>query len=158
MNDRGTEHRRHRPGFTLIEMIAVLVIIGLIVGIGLPAVLGYIDDAKQTKALAQTRLFYSAMQRFYIDNDRYPMPDEGLNALITRPADAKVWPPGGYVDMTRIPIDPWKHAYVYLVETTEDGEACRVISYGRDGAPGGKKLNADIINGELMDESIGETL
>jgi general secretion pathway protein G len=89
-----------------------------------------------------------------MDNNRYPTQEEGLAALITRPADAATWPPGGYVDMRAIPRDPWNRPYMYSVETDAEGnETPIVMTYGKDGAPGGQKYNADIINGDVMDES-----
>jgi len=150
-------HRRNRRarGFTLIEMIAVVLIIGLIVGIGVPSVMGYIDDAKVKTARGQTKLFSNALEMFYMHNDRFPTEQEGLDALINKPADARHWPRGGYVKMSRIPADPWGEEYVYMVRTSDEGDQAQVISYGKDRKPGGSGLNADIVNGEVSAEGEG---
>jgi general secretion pathway protein G len=151
MRQRKPAERRTARAFTLIEMMAVLVIIGLIVGLGVPKVLQAIDNAKVTTAQAQTKILYQAVQRFYQDQNRYPADSEGLSALIIRPTDATTWPPGGYVDMRRIPLDPWKHNYAFrVIKDNEGNEQAEVISYGRDGQEGGTGLDADIINGETI--------
>jgi general secretion pathway protein G len=103
---------RFRSGFTLIEMLVVLGIIGLIVGLVGPRVLNYLNDAKVKTAHIQIENLASTLDLFYLDMGRYPTTEEGLNALVQRPNDAAVWN-GPYLKAASPPKDPWGHAYTY---------------------------------------------
>lgn len=149
--------RRRKRGFTLIEMMAVLVIIGIIAGIGTLAIMQRVRQGRQTAAKAQTKLLFSAVTNFELDTGRLPTDEEGLAALLTRPADAEGWS-GPYLEnWTRIPKDPWKNEYRYMVQTDESGNSRPVIlSLGQGGQPGGRSFSADIINGNIEEDSEDE--
>ena len=150
----GKMARRAVQAFTLIEMMAVLVIIGLIAALATPGVIGYIQDARVTTAKAQTKLLSDAIDRFNMDQGQYPSESEGLTALVQRPSYAVTWPPGGYLKMTQIPLDPWGMQYEYRLEATADGDTvAKVISYGADKKQGGTGRNADLVNGETINDT-----
>ncbi len=137
---------RHVRGFTLIEIMVVVVILGILAALIAPNVINRIDDAQVTKVRADIRAIESALKLYRLDNFRYPSTDEGLEALVTRPqnSDAK-WPEGGYLD--RIPVDAWDRPYVYLYPGNQG--TFDLYSLGRDGQLGGEGLDAEIGNWDL---------
>ena len=133
-------------GFTLIEIMVVVVILGLLAALIAPNVIGRIDDARATKAKQDIRAIESSLQLFRLDNFRYPSTEEGLRSLSERPNDPNLkWPEGGYLD--RVPIDPWNREYIYLQPGTR-GEF-DIYTLGRDGQEGGDGPDADIGNWDL---------
>lgn len=141
---------RTRPsqasGFTLIEIMVVVVILGLLAALIAPNVIGRIDDARATKAKQDIRAIESSLQLFRLDNFRYPSTEEGLRSLSERPNDPNVkWPEGGYLD--RVPVDPWNREYIYLQPGTRG--AFDIYTLGRDGQEGGEGPDADIGNWDL---------
>ena len=133
-----------QAGFTLIEIMVVVIIIGILAAIVAPNVIGRVDDAQITKAQAEIRNIESALKFYRLDNFQYPTSEQGLEALVTRPNDPSVrnWKTGGYLD--RLPKDPWGNDYQYL-NPGNNGEI-DIYSLGRDGRPGGEGLDADIGN------------
>src|SRR6187455_711861 len=103
---------RGSAGFTLIEMLVVLVIIGLIMGLVGPRVLTYLTDARVKAAKLQIEAFSSALDLYYLDTGRYPSSSEGLGALVQRPGNTDVWN-GPYLKGGQVPPDPWKNDYIY---------------------------------------------
>jgi general secretion pathway protein G len=101
-----------RAGFTLVEMLVVLVIIGLIMGLVGPRVLGYLSDAKEKTARIQIENFKSALDLYYLDTGRYPSTTDGLGALVRRPGATDGWN-GPYLRDGAVPPDPWGNPYVY---------------------------------------------
>jgi general secretion pathway protein G len=136
-------HRRAHQGFTLIEILVVVVILGILAALVAPQVFGKIDEARVVKARQDIRAFGAALDLYRLDNFRYPTTDQGLQALVARPADAKNWRPEGYVK--QLSKDPWGNDYQYLAPGTRGG-AYDLYSLGRDGAPGGEEVDADIGN------------
>jgi general secretion pathway protein G len=144
----GMASRPLRPaaGFTLIEIMVVVVILGILAALIAPNVISRIDDAQITKVKQDIRAIESALKLYRLDRFRYPSSDEGLNALVTPPSDNTVaWRQGGYVD--RLPKDPWNRPYVYALPGTKGGEF-DIYSLGRDGQEGGEGVDADIGNWE----------
>ena len=112
-NDHSILRRRdHQAGFTLVEMLVVLAIIGLIMGLVGPRVLSSLANAKVKTAHIQIESLSSALDVFYLDNGRYPSTEEGLAALVNRPVDAAAWN-GPYLKGAAVPNDPWGHPYSY---------------------------------------------
>ena len=131
-------------GFTLIEIMVVVVIIGLLAAIVVPNVIGNIDQAAVTRARQDVRSIETALNLYRLDNLRYPTTDQGLQALVANPGEsvAPNWKPGGYLD--RVPSDPWNNLYEY--RNPGQRGAFDVWSYGADGQQGGEEINADIGN------------
>jgi general secretion pathway protein G len=133
--------RRIQDGFTLIELMVVLLIIGVLAALIVPNVLDRADDARVTAAKTDVNNLMQALKLYRLDNQRYPTAEQGIAALLTKPAAAPV-PPNwkSYLDL--LPNDPWGKPYVYLNPGVK-GEV-DVMSLGADGQPGGEGKNADI--------------
>jgi len=130
-------------GFTLIEIMVVVVILGILAALIAPNVISRIDEAQVTKARQDIRTLETALRLFRIENSRYPSSQEGLEALVSRPQDPNIsWRTGPYVD--RLPRDPWNRPYLYL-HPGNQGEI-DIYTLGRDGQPGGEGLDAVIGN------------
>lgn len=125
---------RRRAGFTLVEMLVVLAIIGSIVGLVGPRVLNYLSDSKVKTAQIQMENLGSALDLFYLDAGRYPTTEEGLGALVQRPAGVSSWS-GPYLKTTNVPKDPWGHGYLY--RSPGQNGPYDVGSLGPDGREGG---------------------
>ncbi len=133
--------RGSQEGFTLIELMVVILIIGLLATIVVQNLRGATDKAKRIKAEADISALKTALDRYYLDNGYYPSSDQGLPALVSAPSNGKIpadYPPGGYIE--KIPNDPWGNPYVYQ----SDGDNYVLKSYGADGVEGGSGKNADI--------------
>lgn len=117
-------------GFTLIEVIVVLSIIGLVMGMVGPRMLGYLTDSKVKTARIQAETLSSAVELFFIDNGRFPHATEGLQALVKAPAGLRSWN-GPYLKGTTVPLDPWGRDYVYT--SLDRGRAYRITFVGADG-------------------------
>lgn len=139
---------RGRAGFTLIEIMVVIVILGLLAALVVPKLIGRTEEAKKTQSRVQIRSIEQALELFKLDNGFFPTTDQGLEALVRMP-DAgrapKNYRKGGYLD--RLPKDPWGNAYVY-VSPGSHGDY-DISSYGADGAPGGEGEDADINSWEI---------
>lgn len=134
-----------QQGFTLIEIIVVVVIIGILATFVAPKFLGRTDDARITKAKNDIQALESALELYKLDNYNYPTTDQGLNALVAPPTSDPVpsnWKAGGYIK--KLQKDPWQRDYLYL-SPGEHGEI-DIYSLGADGVEGGEGANADIGN------------
>lgn len=132
-------------GFSLIELLVVLTIIGLLGAVVGPEVMKHLGGAKSDTTKLQIEDFGAALDLFYLDAGRYPNTQEGLNALIAAPAGTEKWN-GPYLKKKKIPKDPWGNDYRY--EMPGQHGAYDLYSYGADNAAGGEKDNADIVSWE----------
>jgi general secretion pathway protein G len=133
--------RAAQAGFTLIELMVVLVIIGVLAALIVPNVLDRADDARATAARTDVNNLMQALKLYKLDNQRYPTTEQGLQALVAKPSAGPV-PPNWKPYVEKLPQDPWNHPYQYLNPGVK-GEI-DVMSFGADGQPGGEGKNADI--------------
>jgi general secretion pathway protein G len=133
--------RPGEQGFTLVEMLVVITIIGLIMGLIGPRVLNYLSESKVKAAKIQMQSFASALDLFHLDASRYPSTSEGLAALVRRTPGVQAWN-GPYLKGGVVPNDPWNHPYIYRAPG-EHG-AFDIVSLGSDGQEGGSGAAADI--------------
>lgn len=147
MKTKIAEYSTLQSGFTLIEIMVVVVIIGLLAAIVAPNLIGNIDTAAVARSRQDVRGIETALNLYRLDNFRYPSTNQGLGALVNNPgiATAPNWKSGGY--LRTVPLDPWNNAYQYL----NPGQRSEfdVFSYGADGQEGGEGINADIGNWDL---------
>lgn len=130
-------------GFTLLEIMVVVVILGILAALVVPKLISRPDEARAMAAKQDVASLMQALKLYRLDNQRYPATEQGLQALVALPGIAPIprgWKPGGYVE--RLPLDPWGNAYRYLNPGVR-GEI-DVFSLGADGAPGGEGNDADI--------------
>ena len=134
--------KNHR-GFTLIEIMVVIVILALLAAVVVPRIVGRTDEARRTTAAVQIRNIESALHLFKLDSGFYPSTEQGLEALVTKPTIGQIpqrWREGGY--LPKVPKDPWGFTYLYL-SPGNHGDF-DLVSYGNDGEQGGDGNNADV--------------
>ena len=134
---------KHDSGFTLVEMLVVITIIGMIMALVGPRVLNYLGESKVKTAKIQIQSFASAIDLFYLDAGRFPSSAEGLAALVQRTGDVASWN-GPYLKGGNVPNDPWGKPYVY--RSPGEHGSYDIISYGADGQQGGTGTAADIVS------------
>jgi len=141
---RASRVTAHAAGFTLLEMLVVLVIIGLIASLVGPQLMGRVDTSKVTAADTQVRMLKSALDTMRLDIGRYPTKDEGLALLVVPPKDDRTAPKwqGPYLSENTVPMDPWGNPYQY--DTLAGTTNVYIYSFGADGQPGGEGINADV--------------
>src|ERR1700756_3846216 len=138
---RERRHKSGEAGFTLVEMLVVITIIGLIMGLIGPRVLNYLSESKVKAAKIQLQSFGSALDLFYLDAGRFPSTEEGLTALVQRTPGVAAWN-GPYLKGGNVPSDPWNHPYIY--RSPGERSPYEIMSYGSDGQEGGTGGAADI--------------
>ena len=151
---RGAESRQ--LGFTLIEIMAVVLIIGLLTAVVGTAIFGQIDRARVTTAKTQMKQIEAALDFYRMDNGRYPTTEQGLDALVHQPSTEPVpreYRPEGYLSGGKVPKDPWGSPYEYQAPGQRNTYGFDIWSFGADGQPGGKGVDADI--GNWSDDSSG---
>jgi general secretion pathway protein G len=143
--------RVNNRGFTLIEIMVVIVILALLAALVGPKLIGRTDDAKVTDTKVQIKNMETALKLYKMDTGSYPSTEQGLNALVTIPTTGVVpknYKEGGYLESKKVPKDPWGNDYVYL-SPGEHGDY-DICSFGGDGVKGGEKNGADICNWNLQ--------
>lgn len=128
-------------GFTLIEVMVVVVILGILAAVIIPNVVGKDEQARRTLATTSLANVANALEMYRLDNHKYPTTQEGLDALVNKPASAKVFPQGGY--LKSLPNDPWDNPMQYVSPGT-GGKGYDLYSFASDGQEGGEDDNADI--------------
>jgi general secretion pathway protein G len=145
---RHVRAQRGATGFTLVEVLVVIVILGILAALVVPRVLERPDEARVIAAKNDIGAIMQALKLYRLDNGRYPTTDQGIAALVTRPTQPPVppnWKPNGYLE--RLPKDPWGNPYQYINPGLH-GEI-DVFSYGADGQPGGTGFDTDIGSWDL---------
>ena len=132
-------------GFTLIELMVVIVILGILAGLIIPRIMGRPEEARRMKARVQMESMETALRLYKLDNGFYPSTEQGLQALIEAPTVGELpraWRKGGYLEKGNVPKDPWGNEYVYLSPGLHGD--FDLVSYGTDGQPGGEEHNQDV--------------
>jgi general secretion pathway protein G len=134
-------------GFTLIEIMVVIIILGILAMYVAPKLMGRPEEAKQVRAKMDIASLETALKLYKLDNGIYPSTEQGLLALVQKPESGvvpKKWRQGGYLEKGKVPKDPWSNEYIYLSPGLKGD--FDIISYGADGVPGGENENRDITN------------
>ena len=134
-------------GFTLIEIMVVIIILGILAMYVAPKLMGRPEEAKQVRAKMDIAALETALKLYKLDSGVYPSTEQGLLALVQKPESGvipKKWRQGGYLEKGKVPKDPWSNEYVYLSPGLKGD--FDIISYGADGVPGGENENRDITN------------
>jgi len=134
-------------GFSLMEIMVVMIIIGILAALIAPRLIQRADEARVTEARIQIKNFETALRMYKMDNGAYPSTDQGLSALISPPLAGEIpenYKEGGYLEKKSLPADPWGNSYVYI--SPGENEDYDIISLGADGKPGGERYDADITN------------
>ncbi|WP_290920647.1 type II secretion system major pseudopilin GspG [Halodesulfovibrio sp.] len=142
-NQHTAQKTTAESGFTLIELMVVIVILGTLASIVVPRFMDEPHKARVVKATMQIQNFSTAIKRFYLDNGYYPSTEQGLQALVQKPTTGKIpkrYPANGYINI--IPKDPWETDYVYIAPGIH--ETFDILSFGADGEEGGTDENTDI--------------
>ncbi|MBW2583430.1 MAG: type II secretion system major pseudopilin GspG [Deltaproteobacteria bacterium] len=137
-------------GFTLIELMVVIIILGILAMWVAPKIMGRPGEARQVKALLDIQNLETALKLYKLDTGMYPTTGQSLQALVEKPETGNVpkkWKDGGYLEKSRVPKDPWGNEFIYLSPGLKGD--FDIISYGLDGVPGGEKENKDINNWEI---------
>jgi general secretion pathway protein G len=137
--------RRNERGFTLIELMVVIVILGILAGLIVPRIMGRPDEARRAKSRIQLESLETALKLYKLDNGNYPTTEQGLQALVEAPtvgALTKNWRQGGYLEKGKVPKDPWDNDFDYISPGAHGDYD--LISRGADGEPGGEGKNKDI--------------
>jgi len=143
-------------GFTLLELLVVVVILGILATFVGSRIMGKPEEARQTQARIQIQALENALNMYRLDNSEYPGTEQGLNALVEKPAVGNIpakWREGGYLDKPRVPKDPWGNDFVYLNPGMKNTNGIDLFSYGADGQAGGEGKDADIGNWENEGEA-----
>jgi general secretion pathway protein G len=140
--------RNRQSGFTLIEIMVVVVILAVLGALVVPKILENVDKARVTRAQSDIRAIQAALDLYRLDNFKYPTTEQGLQALVKQPVDPTItnYRSGGY--LPSLPKDPWNNLYQYT-SPGADGRDYDIITYGRDGKPGGEGYDADISTSTL---------
>jgi general secretion pathway protein G len=137
-------------GFTLIELMVVLVILGVLASLIVPRIMGRPEEARRIKARVDIQSLETALKLYNLDNGVYPSTEQGLQALVELPSAGvlpKNWRDGGYLEKGKVPEDPWGNEYIYLSPGSHGD--FDLISYGADGESGGEGKDEDVVNWEL---------
>jgi len=142
--------KKNERGFTLIELMVVIIILGILAMWVAPKIMGRPGEAKQVKAKLDIQNLETALKLYKLDNGNYPSTEQGLQALVEEPESGiipKKWKQGGYLEKGKVPKDPWGNEFVYLSPGLQSD--FDIISYGADGVPGGENEDKDINNWEI---------
>ena len=134
-----------KAGFTMVELMAVLIILGLLAALVVTKVAGKIDQARVTTTKANLKSLHMAVNQFKMDTSRFPSEEMGLEELIEQPSDVTSWEPGGYLETTDIPKDGWGEEFIYE-RFPESGKSFVIKSFGADKEEGGEGYDTDLLS------------
>jgi general secretion pathway protein G len=140
-----SKENRNRKGFTILEVMAVIIIIGLLAAMVARNYFGQVDNARVKTTKASLKILDNSITQFKLDTGRFPTEEEGIKALIEKPTDVMNYPEGGYLQSRQVPKDAWGHEFIYLLNP-ESGAPFEIKSLGADGEDGGEGINADLRN------------
>jgi len=143
MTVKRRKNRKMSKGFTMVELMAMLIIIGLLATLVVTKVASQIDRARGTTTKANLKILHSAVNQFKMDTSRFPTEEEGLMALIEQPGDVSSYEPGGYLETTEIAKDGWGNEFIYELYP-ESGKPFVIKSLGADNEEGGESYDADL--------------
>ncbi len=143
MTMRKRRIKKVRSGFTMVELMAMLIIIGLLATLVVTKVANQIDKARVITTKANLKALHAAVNQFKMDTSRFPAEEEGLMALIEQPSDVTNYQPGGYLETTEITKDAWGEDFIYEL-FPESGKPFVIISFGADKEEGGEDYDADL--------------
>jgi general secretion pathway protein G len=144
------QYKPNEKGFTLIEIMVVIIILGILASVVAVRLTGQTEEARRTQAKVQIETFRTALGLYKLDSGSYPSTEQGLNALVEAPTVGTLprkWREGGYLEKRKIPLDPWKSEYIYLSPGIHDD--FDISSYGNDNAQGGEGEDADVNSWDL---------
>ncbi len=150
------QHQHTRQGFTLIEIMAVVLIIGLLTGVVGFQIFAQVDKGRVVAARSQLTMLEGGLESYRMDNGRFPNTEQGLDALFNAPTSEPVprnYQPGGYLKGGREPMDPWGNSYLYESPGEHNEHSIDIWSYGADGQAGGEGVDSDIGNWYESEES-----
>ncbi len=134
---------KNRTAFTLVEIMAVIIIIGLLAAVAASNFMGKVEKARVQTTKANLKVLHEAVLMFKLDTGYYPSEEAGLEDLVIEPTDVEGWDPAGYLNSTEIPLDAWKNEFIYL-RNPESGKPFVIISFGADGEEDGEGHDADL--------------
>ncbi len=135
--------KQTRSGFTMVELVVVIIILGLLATVVARNFVGQVDKTRVKTTIANLKTLHGAVLQFKMDTGRYPTEEEGLYALIEEPTDVSGWEPEGYFQTTDLPKDGWSRDFIFQLDP-ESGKAFVIISYGADGEPEGEDYDTDL--------------
>jgi general secretion pathway protein G len=148
--NRGFREVVNHRGFTLIEIMVVIIILGILAMYVAPKLMGRPEEAKQVRAKMDIASLETALKLYKLDSGVYPSSEQGLQALVQKPESGvipKKWREGGYLEKGKVPKDPWGNDYVYVSPGLKGD--FDILTYGADGVPGGENENKDITNWDV---------
>lgn len=145
-----------KKGFTLIELLVVIVILSILATFVGSKIMSKPEEARRTQAKIQIEALENALKMYKLDSGEFPSTEQGLKALVEKPAVGNVprsWREGGYLDKNKVPKDPWKNEFVYLSPGMKNPDGFDLFSYGADGKAGGEGNDADIGNWDTEEQT-----
>lgn len=153
INMNTNRRNQNRKAFTMVELMAVLIIVGLLFATAVGTFMGRTDKARVTTTKASLKVLHNAVLQFKMDTGNYPSEEDGLLALIEQPMDVSGWDPSGYLETTEVPVDAWDNDFYYLLNP-ESGKPFVIISYGANGEDDGESYDEE---GENYDADLYST-
>jgi general secretion pathway protein G len=139
---------KNRTAFTLVEIMAVIIIMGLLAAFAAKNFMGKVEKAKVQTTKANLKQLHEAVLMFKLDTGYYPSEEAGLEDLVIEPTDVESWEPGGYLESTAIPLDAWKNEFIYM-RNPDSGKPFVIISFGADGEEGGGEEGGEAYDADL---------